>query len=72
MKRRKLGRTGLEVSPIAIGGAAFSYVQKSIDWDPMSQDGRNVVYETLNAALNRGINYVGLLWHERGSALNLI
>jgi aryl-alcohol dehydrogenase-like predicted oxidoreductase len=58
MQRRKLGRTGLEVSPIAIGGAAFSYVHRSRGWDPMSEDGRKVVHETLNAALDCGINYI--------------
>lgn len=58
MQKRKLGRTGLEVSPIAIGGAAFTYVQQSTGWDPMSEDGRKVVHATLNAALDQGINYV--------------
>jgi aryl-alcohol dehydrogenase-like predicted oxidoreductase len=58
MHRRKLGRTRLEVSPIAIGGAAFTYVQQSTRWDPMSDEGRKTVYETLNAALDAGINYV--------------
>ena len=58
MRKRKLGRTGLDVSPIAIGGAAFSYVHRSTGWDPKSEAGRNVVYQTLNTALDRGINYV--------------
>jgi aryl-alcohol dehydrogenase-like predicted oxidoreductase len=58
MKKRKLGRTGLEVSPIAIGGAAFTYVHKSQGWDPLSEDGKKVVYRTLNECLDRGINYV--------------
>lgn len=58
MQRRKLGRTGLDVSPIAIGGAAFSYVHRSTGWDPLSDDGRKVVYATLNTALDRGINYI--------------
>ena len=58
MQRRQLGRTGLEVSPIALGGAAFSYVQRSLGWDPLSDEGRKVVHATLNAALDRGINYV--------------
>src|SRR5258706_5750128 len=58
MKKRKLGRTGLEVSPIAIGGAAFTYVHQAQGWDPMSEDGKKVVYATINAALDRGINYV--------------
>lgn len=58
MQKRKLGRTGLEVSPIAIGGAAFTYAHSSQGWDPMSDEGRQVVYATLNAALDRGINYI--------------
>jgi aryl-alcohol dehydrogenase-like predicted oxidoreductase len=58
MKKRILGRTGLEVSPIAIGGAAFTYAHKRMGWDPMSESGRKVVYATLNAAIDRGINYV--------------
>lgn len=58
MQKRKLGRTGLDVSPIAIGGAAFSYVHSAMGWDPKSEEGRNVVYATLNTALDHGINYV--------------
>ena len=58
MRKRKLGRTGLEVSPIAIGGAAFTYVQQSQGWDPKSEEGRKTVYATLNACLDNGINYV--------------
>jgi aryl-alcohol dehydrogenase-like predicted oxidoreductase len=58
MKTRVLGRTGLAVSPIAIGGAAFTYVQESTGWDPMSEDGRQVVHRTLHTALDAGINYV--------------
>lgn len=57
MKKRVLGRTGLEVSPIAIGGAAFTYVHKSAGWDPKTAAGRKVVYETLNTALDHGITY---------------
>lgn len=58
MLKRTLGRTGLQVSPIAIGGAAFTYVQQSTGWDPTSDAGRKVVHQTLNTALDRGINYV--------------
>jgi len=58
MLKRTLGRTGLQVSPIAIGGAAFTYVQQSTGWDPTSDSGRKVVHQTLNTALDRGINYV--------------
>ncbi|CAB3733790.1 hypothetical protein LMG22037_05827 [Paraburkholderia phenoliruptrix] len=58
MKKRVLGRTGLEVSPIAIGGAAFAYVHRSKRWDPMSNEGKQVVHATLHRALDLGINYV--------------
>ena len=58
MIKRTLGRTGLSVSPIAIGGATFTYVHKAGGWDPMSEDGRRIVYSTINAALDQGINYV--------------
>jgi len=58
VKRRQLGRTGLQVSPIAIGGAAFTYVQESRGWNPMSDEGGRLVHQTLNTALDRGINYV--------------
>lgn len=58
MQKRTLGRTGLEVSPIAIGGAPLGYVHKSAGWDPKSEGGRRMVYQTLNAALDQGINYI--------------
>ena len=58
MKKRKLGRTGLDVSPIAIGGSAFTYVHSAKGWDPTTQEGRNRVYAMLNKALDRGINYI--------------
>lgn len=58
MKKKMLGRTGLAVSPIAIGGAAFAYVHRAKGWDPLSEDGKEVVYSTLHRALDLGINYV--------------
>jgi aryl-alcohol dehydrogenase-like predicted oxidoreductase len=58
MQKRKLGRTGLEVSPIALGGAAFTYVHKAAGWDPLTEDGRQIVYKTINTALDNGINYL--------------
>ena len=58
MKKRILGRTGLEVSPIAIGGAAFTYVHQAQNWDPLSEEGRKIVYQPINTALDRGINYL--------------
>lgn len=58
MQQRKLGRTDLMVSPIAIGGAAFAYIQQSSDWNPLSDDGRHMVYQTMHRCLDLGINYV--------------
>jgi aryl-alcohol dehydrogenase-like predicted oxidoreductase len=58
MKKRKLGRTGLDVSPIALGGATFGYMNRATNWDPRSDDGRRTVMETLNHGLDRGINYI--------------
>lgn len=53
---RRLGRTGLTVSPIALGGAAFAYTHRATGWDPYSDAGKAVVHATLNAALDEGIN----------------
>jgi aryl-alcohol dehydrogenase-like predicted oxidoreductase len=58
MKQRPLGATGLQVSPIAIGGAAFTYVHESSGWNPRTEEGAGVVVETLNACLDQGINYI--------------
>lgn len=58
MKKRLLGSTGLEVSPIAIGGAAFTYVQESTGWNPRTDEGAAIVESTLDACLDEGINYV--------------
>jgi aryl-alcohol dehydrogenase-like predicted oxidoreductase len=58
VNKRTLGRTGLQVSPIAIGGAAFTYVHESAGWNPRTEAGAAVVVETLNACLDQGINYV--------------
>lgn len=58
MKKRPLGRTGLEVSPIAIGGSAFAYVHEAGGWNPHTDEGRRIVLATLNTALDSGINYI--------------
>lgn len=57
MKSRMLGRTGLEVSPIAIGGAPFAYVHEKAGWNPRSEEGRKIVWQTLNTALDNGVTY---------------
>lgn len=58
MKKRILGRTGLEVSPIALGGAAFTYSHEKGGWNPKTPEGAQVVHETITTALDNGINYL--------------
>jgi aryl-alcohol dehydrogenase-like predicted oxidoreductase len=58
LKKRKLGRTVLEVSPIALGGASFGYVHRSANWDPYSEQGHDIAIATLNHGLDVGINYI--------------
>jgi aryl-alcohol dehydrogenase-like predicted oxidoreductase len=58
MKRRRLGRTGLDVSPIAMGGAPLGYVNKASGWDPYTSEGRKVAIAAVHRALDRGINYI--------------
>lgn len=54
----ELGKTGLQVSPIALGGYPFGGVNTANGWDPWSPEGRRVAIETVNAALDAGINYI--------------
>ena len=57
MQKRPLGRTGLQVSPIALGGSAFTYAHAAQGWDPTTAEGRALVNTMLHTALDRGINY---------------
>lgn len=58
MNKRRLGSTGLEVAPIAIGSAPFGYVNRTNDWDPYSSEGRRKAIAAMHHALDRGINLV--------------
>ena len=58
MQRRVLGRTGLEVAPIGLGGFPFGGINRAAGWDPFSPDGRRTAIATVQRALDRGINYV--------------
>lgn len=49
---------GLEVSPIAIGEAAFTYVHEATGWNPLNEEGTEVVVDTLHACLDSGISYI--------------
>jgi aryl-alcohol dehydrogenase-like predicted oxidoreductase len=55
--RVRLGRTGLEVSRIGLGGFPFCAVNRARNWDPYSAAGRATAIETVRAAVDAGINY---------------
>jgi aryl-alcohol dehydrogenase-like predicted oxidoreductase len=56
--RVRLGRTGLEVSRIALGGYPFGGVNRARGWDPFTPEGRTAAVATVHAALEAGINYI--------------
>jgi aryl-alcohol dehydrogenase-like predicted oxidoreductase len=56
--RVRLGRTGLEVSRIALGGFPFGGVNHARGWDPFTPEGRVTAIATIRAALDAGINYI--------------
>lgn len=58
MKLSVLGRTGLQVAPIGLGGYPFGGINQAAGWDPFTTDGRRVAISTIHRALERGINYV--------------
>lgn len=58
MDKVPLGSTGLMVSRLVLGGYPFGGVNRASDWDPWSSEGRITVLDTVNRALDRGINYI--------------
>lgn len=58
MQTTTLGRTGLTVSRLVLGGYPFGGMNKANGWDPWSTAGRRTAIETINHALDRGINYI--------------
>ena len=56
--RTKFGRTGLEVTRIALGGFPFGGVNKARGWDPFTPDGRAAAIRTVRAALDAGITFI--------------
>ena len=53
-----VGRTGLKVSRIALGGYPFGGVNHANGWDPWSAEGRQTAKATINKALDLGISYI--------------
>jgi aryl-alcohol dehydrogenase-like predicted oxidoreductase len=58
MQQVRLGRTGLQVSRIAMGGYPFGGVNRANGWDPWSSEGRRTAIETVNHAIDQGITYI--------------
>ncbi|NDA45741.1 MAG: aldo/keto reductase [Alphaproteobacteria bacterium] len=58
MRKKTLGRTGLQVSPIALGGAVFGYENRTHDWNPWSSQGRSLAIQAIHHAIDRGLNYI--------------
>lgn len=58
MQTVTLGRTGLRISRLVLGGYPFGGVNRAHGWDPFSTDGRRTVIATINHAIDRGITYI--------------
>jgi len=54
----RFGRTGLEITRIALGGYPFGGVNRARGWDPFAPAGRTTAVRTIHAALDAGINYI--------------
>jgi aryl-alcohol dehydrogenase-like predicted oxidoreductase len=58
MQQTTLGRTGLRVSRLVLGGYPFGGLNRARGWDPWSTEGRATAIATVNSALDHGINYI--------------
>lgn len=54
----RFGRTGLEVTRIALGGYPFGGVNRARGWDPFAPEGRRKAVATVHAALDAGITII--------------
>jgi aryl-alcohol dehydrogenase-like predicted oxidoreductase len=52
------GKTGLDLTRIALGGYPFGGVNKARGWDPFTPEGRKKAIATVHAALDAGINVI--------------
>lgn len=56
--KTRFGRTGLEITRIALGGYPFGGVNRARGWDPFTPEGRAQAIKTIHAALDAGINMI--------------
>ena len=54
----RFGRTGLQVTRLALGGFPFGAVNKARGWDPFTPDGRRQALATVHAAVDAGITII--------------
>jgi aryl-alcohol dehydrogenase-like predicted oxidoreductase len=54
----RFGKTGLQVTRIALGGYPFGGVNRARGWNPFTPDGRAQAIRTIHAALEAGINLI--------------
>ncbi len=54
----RFGRTGLQVTRLALGGFPFGAVNQARGWDPFTPDGRRQALATVHAALDAGITII--------------
>jgi aryl-alcohol dehydrogenase-like predicted oxidoreductase len=57
MRYRMLGRTGLQVSEVGVGGAQFGLANYMGPWDPWSDEAARGTVSTIHRALELGYNY---------------
>lgn len=57
MQYRTLGKTGLKVSEIGVGGAQFGIPNYMGDWDPFTEAAQDATTATIHRALDLGYNY---------------
>jgi aryl-alcohol dehydrogenase-like predicted oxidoreductase len=58
VRKTILGRTGLEVSRLVLGGYPFGGVNRARGWDPFTEEGHRTAVATIDAALDAGITYI--------------
>ena len=57
MQYRTLGRTGLTVSEVGVGGAQFGLTNYMGPWDAFSDEAQRATTATIQRALDLGYNY---------------
>ncbi len=57
MQYRTLGRSGLRVSEVGVGGAQFGIPNYMGRWDPFTEEAQKVTTATIHRALELGYNY---------------